>query len=124
MNRVLIVPAPVGTFAKQLDEDLRGAEYETLEVENCEEAWRTIERDVGNFRIVVVCDMWGHVEHSASWLADVLARQLPDLPIVIITDDAPTAIIYREAEQTGAFMIGKEKLNSETVVAIVEDLVL
>ena len=122
MDRVLIVPAPEGNLAKQLAEALNGAGYGTLEVESCELVRTTLERDVGDFFIVVVCDMWAQHEDNASWLADMLTRHLHVVSIIIITDESPAAIIYREAELTGAVMILRTSETNQIIQQVLDEV--
>jgi DNA-binding NtrC family response regulator len=127
MASVLIASAPNWELSGVVSEVLRRGGYDTSEVEDCERAKHilevSLETDPKGFSLVVICDMWEKHANNAAWLADVLTREKPDVPVVIITDESPAAPLYREAEQTGAVMVARKTLDSETFLALVEDLI-
>ncbi len=97
-----------------------------LLAENCKRAAEFV-RALPIIHLVIIDEMrpdsFEAAEHNAAWLAEILAREKPDMPVMVITNESPTAILYREAEQAGAVMVAKNGLDREKFLAVVEDLV-
>ena len=119
MANVLVVGSDEKSLPVIINVLLEGG-HNARHVSTCEDAAKIFEGFRDTLGAVIIDDMYETIEKNAAWLADVITEAIPDLPVIIVTDESPTAIIYREAEQTGALLLRKKGLTTAILTEAVE----